>query len=139
MRGHFGPDRLTIIHASSMRFRSPRVAVPREEKRMKKILRTVPPWIVALMMVWSLPAERASAQAEGADTLIIVHANVIDGVSNSPLMDSTVVATNGHIQSVGSGKAPDGKGRVIDLKGHWRLPGFVDSHMHVASLAAARR
>jgi imidazolonepropionase-like amidohydrolase len=106
---------------------------------MKKILRTAPPWIVALMMVWSLPAERASAQAEGADTLIIVHANVIDGVSNSPLMDSTVVVTNGHIQSVGSGKAPDGKGRVIDLKGHWLLPGFVDAHVHVADLAAARR
>src|SRR5260370_11200827 len=54
-------------------------------------------------------------------------------------MDSTVVATNGHIQSVGSGKAPDGKGRVIDLKGHWLLPGFVDTHVHVADLAAARR
>ena len=44
-----------------------------------------------IMVVWSLPAERVGAQAEGADTRIIVHANVIEGVSNSPLMDATVV------------------------------------------------
>lgn len=28
---------------------------------------------------------------------------------------------------------------VLDLKGHWLLPGFVDAHVHVADLAAARR
>jgi hypothetical protein len=33
----------------------------------------------------------AWAQAGTADSLIIVHANVIDGVSNTPMMDATVI------------------------------------------------
>jgi hypothetical protein len=31
------------------------------------------------------------------------HATVIDGISDAPLMDATIVVVNGHIQSVGRG------------------------------------
>jgi len=80
----------------------------------------------------------AWAQAGTADSLIILHANVIDGVSTTPMVDATVVVADGRIQSVG-GKAPDGPGRLIDLKGHWLLPGFIDAHGHIGDLTAARR
>jgi imidazolonepropionase-like amidohydrolase len=70
------------------------------------------------------------------DSLVIVHANVIDGVSDAPILDATVIVVKGHIQSVGHGGAT---GNAIDLKGAWLLPGFVDAHTHIADIAAARR
>ncbi|MBZ5698853.1 MAG: amidohydrolase family protein [Acidobacteriia bacterium] len=83
-------------------------------------------------------ALQVDAQTGGSDSLTLVHANLIDGISNAPLMDATVVVVNGHIQSIGH-EAASGQSTVIDLKGHWLLPGFVDAHVHVADLAAARR
>src|SRR4029077_5773367 len=83
------------------------------------------------------PCVPAAAQTAGNDSFTMVHANVIDGVSNAPVMDATVVVVSGHIQSIGHEAAP-GRGTVIDLKGHWLLPGFVDAHVHVGDLAAAR-
>jgi imidazolonepropionase-like amidohydrolase len=87
-------------------------------------------------------AQRAGAQPigpqTGNDSMVIIHANVIDGVADAPAMDESVVVVNGHIQSIVQGVAT-GQGPVIDLKGHWLLPGFVDAHTHVADLASARR
>ncbi len=79
------------------------------------------------------------AQAVAGDSLVFIHANLIDGISNAPTMDATVVVVNGHIQSVGHDPAPAGRGPVIDLTGHWLLPGFVDAHVHVYDLASAKR
>jgi imidazolonepropionase-like amidohydrolase len=79
------------------------------------------------------------AQAAVDDSLVFIHANLIDGIANGPTLDATVVVVNGHIQSIGHGPAPAGRGAVIDLTGHWLLPGFVDAHVHVGNLADAKR
>lgn len=94
----------------------------------------------ALCGVLSLVAlgRPANAQTGGNDSFTITHASVIDGISSAATMDATVVVVNGHIQSMGH-EAAAGRGPVVDLKGHWLLPGFVDAHVHVADLAAARR
>ena len=84
-----------------------------------------------------IPVVQAKAQRSPNDSLTFTHANLIDGVSKAPMMDVTVVVVNGHIQSIGHDAATQGS--VLDLKGHWLLPGFVDAHVHVADLAAARR
>lgn len=83
----------------------------------------------------TLPREAASQNK--TSLLAITHANVIDGVSNEPLRDVTVVVRDGKIEQVGRVNPPDGAS-VIDLKGRWLLPGFVDAHAHIANLAAAR-
>jgi imidazolonepropionase-like amidohydrolase len=90
-------------------------------------------------LAWAAAAAQAPAQNAPAETLIIVHANVIDGRADAPLMDATVVVADGRIQSVGHGETPGQQGRVIDLRGRWLLPGFVDAHVHVGDIAAARR
>src|SRR5437870_474003 len=69
--------------------------------------------------------------------LAITHANVIDGISNQPLRDVTVVVRDGKIQSIGP-TSPAADMPVLDLKGRWLLPGFVDAHAHIADLRAAR-
>ena len=72
-----------------------------------------------------------------AQTLVIQHANIIDGVSAQPIRDSSVVIENGKITSIG-GPAPSGAA-TLDLKGRWLLGGWVDAHVHIADLAQARR
>jgi imidazolonepropionase-like amidohydrolase len=78
----------------------------------------------------------ATSQNKGA-LLVITHANVVDGVSNEPLRDVTVIVRDGKITQIGQADAPAG-GAALDLKGKWLLPGFVDAHTHIANLAAAR-
>jgi imidazolonepropionase-like amidohydrolase len=93
----------------------------------------------AIAMISTFVSITADAQAPTNDSLVILHANMIDGVSNTPVMDTTVVVANGHVQSIGHGSTPTGPGPVIDLAGHWLLPGFVDAHVHVGNLADAKR
>jgi len=90
----------------------------------------------ALAVITAIPC---GAQAGADDSLVFIHANVIDGITNAPTMDATVVVAKGHIESIGHSPAPASRGAVVDLTGHWLLPGFVDAHVHVGNLADARR
>ncbi len=90
---------------------------------MKKLV-----W-VALGAAWAVSAQ---------DWLVLRRANVIDGVSDQPVQDATVTIRAGRIESVTAGvtQAPAGA-TVIDLKGRWVLPGYVDAHVHLADLRSA--
>ena len=71
--------------------------------------------------------------------LFITHANLIDGVSATPISDATLIVRNGMIERIATGQAAIPQdARVLDLKGRWVLPGFVDAHVHIADLRAAR-
>lgn len=72
-----------------------------------------------------------SAQ-DGSRVIIFQHANVIDGVSREPLRDVSVTIANGKIAAIRKrvGRVPAGT-EMIDLKGKWLLPGYIDSHVHV--------
>jgi imidazolonepropionase-like amidohydrolase len=94
----------------------------------------------ALVFVLTLLAGAGDSSAPSSDSLVILHANVIDGISDAPLKDATVVVVNGHIQSIGHDTPQTaGAAQVLDLKGKWLLPGFVDAHAHIGDLASARR
>lgn len=74
-----------------------------------------------------------------AQPLVLTHANVIDGVSEQPLMDHAVVVRDGRIEAiVPAGESPE-DGRVVDLRGKYLLPGLIDSHVHIASLPQATK
>jgi imidazolonepropionase-like amidohydrolase len=91
------------------------------------------------MILPAIAAIPCGAQGVADDSLVFIHANLIDGISNAATMDATVVVSKGHIESIGHGPAPAGRGAVVDLTGHWLLPGFVDAHVHVGNLADAKR
>ncbi|MGH9815123.1 MAG: hypothetical protein ACRD6I_03500, partial [Candidatus Acidiferrales bacterium] len=64
---------------------------------------------------------------------------MIDGVAAEPIRGATVVVRNGRIAEVRAGAAPAEAGaRVIDLKGKWLLPGFIDGHVHITDRRGAR-
>jgi imidazolonepropionase-like amidohydrolase len=93
-------------------------------------------WLAAMLAGAALTL----AQAPAAPPLLIVNANVIDGVSPGPLRGAWVVVRNRKIEQVGQGNAEAVAGAtVLDLQGRWLLPGFVDGHVHITDLAAARK
>ena len=96
--------------------------------------------LLICLLVYASAIEPRQSQAQGTPSLVITHANLIDGVSAAPIRDATVLIRNGRIESVATGKAelPPGA-TVLDLKGRWLLPGFVDAHAHLADMTAARR
>jgi imidazolonepropionase-like amidohydrolase len=72
-----------------------------------------------------------------ATTIAIINANIIDGLANEPLRNTTVLVSNSKIEHIGPASIPSSM-TVLDLKGRWLLPGFVDAHAHVRDLRAAR-
>ncbi len=82
----------------------------------------------------SLGAQGA-ARAAASDTLFaFVGATLIDGTGAAPLTDATVVVRGTRIAAVGARATtavPRGA-RVIDVRGKWITPGFVDSNIHAS-------
>ena len=89
---------------------------------MKKLIACICVFVNALAI---------SAQ-DRSRVIVFQHANVIDGVSREPLRDVTVTIANGKITGVHKSlkRVPAGA-EVIDLKGKWLLPGYIDAHVHV--------
>jgi len=77
--------------------------------------------------------------AQSAPTVVLTHANVVDGVTATVRRDATLVLSNGRITRIGTGLAIPAGATVIDLAGRWVAPGMIDAHTHIATLANARR
>jgi len=93
--------------------------------------------LCSVLLAGVLLATSSVSSQNLASLLALTHANVIDGVSNEAIRDVTVIVRDGRIEQIGKTPAPAGA-TVLDLKGKWLLPGFVDAHAHIATLAAAR-
>jgi imidazolonepropionase-like amidohydrolase len=97
------------------------------------------PWLLAALAL-APSCARAQTPAPPPRPVVLLHANVIDGVADAPVRDATVVVVNGRIASVGRAPAalPAGA-QVIDLAGQWVLPGLMDAHTHLSASADMRR
>ena len=82
-----------------------------------------------------------ATSAQGVSRVIVFqHANVVDGISSEPLRDVTVIVANGKIAGIQKSlkRGPTGA-EVIDLKGKWLLPGYIDAHVHLGDFESAQR
>src|SRR5262245_36397648 len=81
-----------------------------------------------------------SAPSSQSPTLAIVGGAVIDGNGGPPLPDAVVLVRGSRISAVGpraSIRIPDGA-TVIDAKGGYVLPGFVDTNVHLSLYGGSR-
>jgi len=93
----------------------------------------------AAALLAALGVAAPAAISQGPTTLVLEHANVIDGRSNAPLQNMSVVVKDGKIAEVRAAASPIPPGAtVIDLAGAWVMPGFIDAHVHFGDIAAAR-
>jgi imidazolonepropionase-like amidohydrolase len=77
-----------------------------------------------------LPASNGHPRPAPAPDLAIVGGRIVPVVGDV-IEGGTVLVSGGRITAVGSNvTVPDGVG-VVDARGHWVLPGFVEAHGHV--------
>jgi imidazolonepropionase-like amidohydrolase len=80
-----------------------------------------------------------SAQPAGAlpERMALVNANVVSMATGAVLEGQTLVLTGGRIESMSAAAPPAGV-RALDVRGHWVMPGLIDAHVHIASVAQMR-
>jgi len=85
--------------------------------------------IVFLFLLTSLSPQTLS---QGKPTLALTHVTVIDGNGGPPQPDRTIVISGDRIADIfPSGTKPVPRGATtMDLKGHFVIPGLIDSHYH---------
>lgn len=91
--------------------------------------------VVFLAAVASVTAQRGEVPSQAP--LALINASVVDVRTGAITRSATVIMRGGVIERVGPGAAPAGV-NVIDLKGRYLMPGLIDAHVHIASLAQMR-
>jgi imidazolonepropionase-like amidohydrolase len=83
-------------------------------------------WGIGLLLLWS---------AQGMAQRTIVHAGaLIDGVSDQPRQQVSIVIENGKFKEIQAGYVrPGPNDALIDLKAQYVVPGLIDMHTHLAS------
>jgi imidazolonepropionase-like amidohydrolase len=90
--------------------------------------------VVVLLSLPTLDAQRSGVPPQEA--LALTNASVVDVRSAAVARNVTVLMRGGRIESVGP-PAPAGV-RVVDLRGRYVVPGLIDAHVHIGSLAQMR-
>ena len=91
--------------------------------------------ILGVLSVITLGAQRPGAPPQ--ETIALINANVVDVRSGSISRNAAVIMRAGRIESVGA-DAPAGGVRTIDLRGRYIVPGLIDAHVHIGSVAQMR-
>ena len=91
---------------------------------------------LVLLLTFGVLMTRRSAEVP---VLVLEHANLIDGISDAPQRDVTVVVAEGKIKVVSAERiSPPANAKRFDLSGRWLLPGFIDAHVHPYSIKYAK-
>jgi imidazolonepropionase-like amidohydrolase len=89
---------------------------------------------VTLALTTPLPAQDAPPP------LVVVGATLIDGRAAAPVENATVTVIDGVITDITVGPVTPPSGAVVvEARGRYLLPGLIDAHSHLNTLAAARR
>ncbi len=97
-------------------------------------------WIVVLGVMVLPPAGPGRAQGLSAppDPLAVTNARVLDVRTGQVEDGLTLLLRDGKIAAIGRDPAPPGI-TVLDIHGLSVVPGLIDAHAHMATLAGARR
>lgn len=92
------------------------------------------PRLLALTLLVATPVLAQRGAPQPSNVTAVVGATLIDGTGAAPVQDAVVVITANRITAVGpraTTPVPAGA-RVIDGKGKWLTPGFIDTNVHMS-------
>lgn len=97
--------------------------------------------LLVLLAILCISVSAIFGRGAGAPRITFVHATVIDTTGGPPQKDVSVTISGGRIERVGQSAASadaaeGGRGRVIDARGKFLIPGLWDMHTHVAGINA---
>ena len=96
--------------------------------------RRVLPLISAISLATTAGAQQA------LPVVVLRHANVADGARGAIATNAAVVIRDGRIAQIESEPFnPPAGATVIDVGGRYVVPGLIDAHTHISTLANARR
>lgn len=80
-------------------------------------------------------------RAQQAPTVVVLrHANLADGARGAIATNAALVIRNGQIAQIENEPfTPPAGATVIDVGGRYVVPGLIDAHTHISTLANARR
>jgi imidazolonepropionase-like amidohydrolase len=85
----------------------------------------------------SVLALLAAASGHAKDT--VIHAGtLLDGVSDSPRRQVSILVRDDKILAVESGFVSPAGAEIVDLSGATVMPGFIDCHVHISALLPSR-
>ena len=98
---------------------------------MKQILLCVAPFLAAATV---------SHAQQATPVVVLRHANLADGARGAIATNAAIVIRNGQIAQIENEPfSPPAGATVIDIAGRYVVPGLIDAHTHIATLANARR
>ena len=92
--------------------------------------------ILSILCLLSIACVAEQAQETSSEYTAITNVTVIDGKGNSPQKDMIVILKGDSIHDVAKSESYElpQNAKVIDGKGKFIIPGFVDTHAHVTVL-----
>lgn len=81
-----------------------------------------------------------AAQQPATPVIVLRHANIVDGARGAIATNAALVIRDGQIAQIESEPFnPPAGATVVDAGGRYVLPGLIDAHTHISTLANARR
>ena len=93
--------------------------------------------ISTVAVICSLSLLSAQGGSAPVAAIALTNANVVNVRTGAIQRGATIVMRGGTIESIGSGGAPAGT-RAIDVRNRYVVPGLIDAHVHIFSLAQLR-
>ncbi|NNE71488.1 MAG: amidohydrolase family protein [Rhodothermales bacterium] len=72
-------------------------------------------------------------------TTVLRGANVVHPSDGSVTVNADIIVRDGRIMAVGPSVSVPADAEIVDLEGHFLVPGYIDAHVHIASVDALRR
>ena len=85
-----------------------------------------------------MPLDAAAAGSGAAHDLVIHAGTLLDGVSDAPRRQISILVHDDKIESVQAGWVDPPGAEVIDLSTSTVMPGFIDCHVHISAMLPSR-